>query len=289
MQLVVLAAGHGRRFGGLKQLAPVGPAGQAVMDYTAADAFDAGFDAAVVVLRQEVREEVLAHIARHWPGGLEVRPVIQGSVAGTAQAVASTREAVVGAFGVVNADDLYGRSAVFLLAGELASLAGRTHSIVGYRLEDTVIGDAPVTRGVCRTSDEGDLVEIVEQTVRREDGGFVASPLPGHDGEPHRLAGQEVVSMNLWGFSPSILDDLDGALATFDPATAPHQPGKPPELLLPSVVGELVSKKAASVRVRTADGRCIGITHPDDLAFVRGYVLADRHGAPRRTVPGEAR
>lgn len=88
--------------------------------------------------------------------------------------------------------------------------------------------------------------------------------------------------MNLWGFSPSVLDDLDAAIARFDPETAPRQPGKPPELLLPSVVGDLVAKKAATVRVRTAAGRCIGITHPDDLAFVRGYVLADRHGDSER-------
>jgi hypothetical protein len=278
VQLVVLAAGHGRRFGGLKQLAAVGPGGEALMDYTAIDAVEAGFAGVVLIVREEVRDELLAHIGKHWPAELEVRPVIQGPIAGTAQAVASARDAVTGAFGVANADDLYGKAAITLLAEETSQLGARTHSIIGYRLADSVLTDAPVTRGVCETSPSGELVRLVEQQVERQGDGFLGRPLgtpPG--GAVHQLSGAEVVSMNLWGFDPSIFDDLERALSTFDPETAPHQPGKPPEMLLPSVVGDLVAAGSVRVRVAPAEGRCIGITHPDDLPLVRELVAKDRY------------
>ncbi|MGO9557818.1 MAG: NTP transferase domain-containing protein [Acidimicrobiales bacterium] len=281
MQLVVLAAGHGRRFGGLKQLASVGRDGEALMDFTAADAVAAGFDGVVLIVREEVQDELLAHIRKYWPPGLEVRPVIQGPIAGTAQAVASAREAVTGSFGVVNADDLYGRAAISLLHQEIRGLPDRTHSIIGYRLADTVLTDAPVTRGICETSPGGELVRIVEQQVVRQDDRFSGKAIGACDDEaPHALSSAEVVSMNLWGFDGSIFEDLDRALAGFDPDTAPHQPGKPPELLLPVVVGELVAAGSVSVRVAQASGRCIGITHPDDLPLVRDMVAKERYGPP---------
>jgi hypothetical protein len=283
VQLVVLAAGHGRRFGGLKQLAPVGPGGEAIMDYTAQDALEAGFETVVLVVREEVREELLDHTARYWPPELEVTPVLQGPVAGTAQAVASAAPVVSGPFGVANADDLYGPAALALLAGELAELSRldrATHSIVGYRLADTILTDAPVTRGVCETSPEGELVRVAELEVRRESGGFRARPIGSAadwSADPgEALTGDEVVSMNLWGLAPSIFGHLEAALDAFDPETAPHPPGKPAELLLPVVVGDLVGRRAARVRVRRAEGRCIGITHPDDLPIVREMVATER-------------
>jgi hypothetical protein len=280
VQLVVLAAGHGRRFGGLKQLAPVGPGGEAIMDYTARDALEAGFEEVVLIVREEVREELLEHTARYWPAELGVTPVVQGPVAGTAQAVASAAPAVSGPFGVANADDLYGPAALALLAGELRRIEPGTHSIVGYRLADTVLTDAPVTRGVCETSPAGELVRVAELEVRREGGGFRGRPIgsaadwtvdPGE-----ALTGDEVVSMNLWGLAPSIFGHLEAALDAFDPETVPHPPGKPAELLLPVVVGDLVDRGAARVRVRRAEGRCIGITHPDDLPIVREMVATER-------------
>ncbi|MHB8458424.1 MAG: glycosyltransferase family protein, partial [Acidimicrobiales bacterium] len=224
----------------------------------------------------------LDHVTKRWPAGLAVKAVVQGPIAGTAQAVASARDVVSGAFGVVNADDLYGSAGLSTLAAELGALDERTHSIVGYRLENTVLTDAPVTRGVCERSASGELSRIVEQTVVRKDAGFTGKALDAPEGEePQSLSGTEVVSMNLWGFSWSIFEDLDRALKAFDPETAPHQPGKPAELLLPSVVGALVSAGSARVRVTEAEGRCIGITHPDDLPLVREIIarnLSDAGG-----------
>jgi hypothetical protein len=277
VQLVVMAAGHGRRFGGLKQLAAVGPSGEALMDYTARDALEAGFDHVVLVVRDDVRDELLEHIAAHWPSELQVTPVTQGPIAGTAQAIASTAAVVEGSFGVANADDLYGPAAMKTLAQEVQVLVPDEHVIIGYPLDQTVLTDAPVTRGVCMTA--GGFLDVVEdQTVERSaGGGFAGRSIRAAASEPAvELDGKEVVSMNLWGFSEGIYDDLDRALASFDPTTAPHAEGKPPELLLPDVVARLVASGLARVRVVETTGRCIGLTHPDDLPLVQKIVAAER-------------
>ena len=274
MQLVVLAAGHGRRFGGLKQLAPVGPAGEAIMDFTARDAVSAGFDGVILIVREEVQDELLTHVKSFWPDDLAVVPVVQGAIAGTAQAVESARPFVDGPFGVANADDLYGTPAIMALAAQLRTGAAGEHVIVSYRLEDTVLTEAPVTRGVCEIGDDGFLDRVVEHTVRRlPDGSFEGAPLAGRgERKPRPLSGEEDVSMNLWGFAETMLDELDGALDAFDPATAPHPEGKPPELLLPDVVGRAAAEGRALVRVVPSHSRCIGLTHPDDLPLVRSLI-----------------
>jgi len=248
------------------------------MDYTAKDALAAGFDDVVLVVRDEVREELLDHIAAFWPSEIRVTPVTQGPIPGTAQAVASTAPIVEGSFGVVNADDLYGPAAMRVLAREVGALVPDEHVIVGYRLDQTVITDAPVTRGVCVTSTDGYLETLNEQTVqRRPEGGFTAARIGATAGEPRAgLSGKEVVSMNLWGFSEGIFDDLDRALASFDPTTTPHAEGKPPELLLPDVVTRLASSGLARVLVVETDGRCIGLTHPDDVPLVQKILAAER-------------
>lgn len=304
MQLVLLAAGFGRRFGGLKQLAPVGPNGEAIMDYTVGSAARAGFDEVVLIVREEVQEELLDHIREHWAPGLRVTPVVQGPIAGTAQAVASAAPHITGPFGVANADDLYGDDGFTTLASQLRSLGsfgegggepGRLdpaggdpghlttsgeHVIVAYRLADTIIGDGSVTRGICRVDETGHLRELVEHTVcQLHDGLFLGRPLgAGGDFPGTELTGDEETSMNLWGFDPQIFDHLEAALAGFDPSSIPEVDGKPPELLLPSVVGDLVDGRRATVRVILTKGRCIGITHPDDLPLVR-TILA-KHGSP---------
>ncbi len=284
MQLVVLAAGHGRRFGGLKQLARVGPEGQALMDFTARSALEAGFDGVVLIVREEVREELLQHISEHWPSALRVTTVVQGPIAGTAQAVASAAPHVGGPFGVVNADDLYGDEAVATLASELKTLdtSAAEHVMVAYRLANTILDDAPVTRGVCWTDGSGRLKEIAEQKVQQAGKGrYIARPLGAGPEHPGReLTGDEDVSMNLWGFTTGIFEQLDEALGSFDPAAAQSIDGKPPEVLLPRVVGDLVARGQATVRVANTAARCIGITHPDDLALVRSIVaeeLAGKH------------
>ncbi|MGO9333988.1 MAG: NTP transferase domain-containing protein [Acidimicrobiales bacterium] len=280
MQLVVLAAGHGRRFGGLKQLASVGPRGEALMDFTARDALAAGFGGVILVVREEIQDELLDHIGSFWPADLPVEPVIQGAIAGTAQAVESARPFIDGPFGVANADDLYGAPAIVTLADQLRRRTPGEHVLVGYRLRDTVITDDPVTRGICETLDDALLSRIVEQQVRRlPDGTFEGSPIAGSNaGHLPRLSGEERVSMNLWGFAESMLDEIDDALDGFEPASAPHDEAKPPELLLPDVVGRVVAEGRARIRVVPSHSRCIGLTHPGDVPLVRSLVAEELAG-----------
>ncbi|HEV8065233.1 MAG TPA: hypothetical protein VGP46_10400, partial [Acidimicrobiales bacterium] len=195
-----------------------------------------------------------------------------GPIAGTAQAVASAAPHAEGTFGIANADDLYGPEALGKLAEELNALGPDEHLIVGYHLTDTVITDDTVTRGVCQTDPDGYLEVVKELSVTRQpDGSFRAKPAVG-EGEEFGLTGEEVVSMNLWGFSEGIFDDLERALSRFDPDTAPHAEGKPAELLLPDVVARVAAAGLGRVRVVETKGRCIGLTHPEDVPLVRSIV-----------------
>lgn len=298
VQLVILAAGHGRRFGGLKQLAPVGPRGEAIMDYTALRAQSCGFDGIVLVVREEIRDEIVAHVATSWDLEIPVAFVCQAAVPGTAQAVYSARPVLDGPFGVANADDLYSEEALRALVDHFrpspsvavpldarSALTPRpeAHVVVAHQLVHTILTDAPVTRGLLEVHPDGRLDQIVEHTVRlQEDGAFDAAVLgrsPADRAAPthftRRLTGSELVSMNLWGFHHSMLDRIGQALACFDPERAPH-----PELLLPDVVAELVSSGTEVVEVVAVASRCIGITHPSDVPLVRDEIAAQRDDLP---------
>jgi hypothetical protein len=278
VQLVVLAAGHGRRFGGLKQLAPVGPNGEALMDYTALTALSSGFDEAVLVVRDEIRDEIESHVQQRWPSALKTSFVCQPSTPGTAQAVAAAREFLSGPFAVANADDLYGEAALRVVHDHLdrEGLGGPeldAHVLVGYRLMRTIINSSPVKRGLCDENDDGMLLAVVEHLVTlRDDGTFDATPIdlsrPG-DHETKVLTGAQRVSMNLWGFDTRVLDALDEALGRFHPTDNHH------ELLLVDVVGELVASHMDKVRVLPTEARCLGITHQEDLPLVRRLLSED--------------
>ena len=298
MQLVILAAGHGRRFGGLKQLAPVGPNGEAIMDYTARAAQSCHFDGLVVIVREDVRKEISAHIDTFWPTSMPVEFVCQGPLPGTAQAVFAAEKKIRGPFAVANADDLYGTEALRAIRehfGGVASSNGtkaskasqprdERHILIGYELSNTVLTTEPVTRGLCDVGSSGELERIVEHTVQlRADGSFDARPL--HDGEsadgsvgPLRLTGHECVSMNLWGFHRRVLDELEREIADFDEESSGSS-----ELILPDVIRSLVSSDKDSVKVVRTASRCIGITHRKDIAIVREeLVVGAKACAPLR-------
>ncbi|HXZ82669.1 MAG TPA: sugar phosphate nucleotidyltransferase [Acidimicrobiales bacterium] len=279
MQLVVLAAGHGTRFAGLKQLAPVGPHDEAIMDYTALAALSCGFDGIVLVVREEIREQMEHHVARRWPKSLPIAIVCQAPIPGTAQAVLSAGMELGGPFGVVNADDIYVEAALQLVHDHFTrpradGSLDDAHVLVAYQLVRTVLNDATLKRGLCETGDDGELLRITEHTVSEyEDGQFVAVPLatPGRatSREPRLVPGSARVSMNLWGFHPRMLDHLAQALQSFDPGSDAG------ELLLPQVIEDLVASGADHVRVVNTDARCIGITHREDIAIVREQLAAN--------------
>ncbi|HLI73976.1 MAG TPA: NTP transferase domain-containing protein [Acidimicrobiales bacterium] len=281
--LVILAAGLAKRYGGTKPLAPVGLHGEAVIDLTAADAVSGGFGDIVVVLGPQTGPAIAYHVRRAFPPQLRVTFAEQRVPLGTAHAVLCARKHVGdGPFAVVNSDDVYGSPALALLAGHLASPAGpdgEQHAIVAYHLADTVVTDDPVTRGACEVDAGGLLVRLVERrkVARQPDGRFVAD-----DGlDPGELSPDTPTSMNLWGFRPSIWPVLEAAVVGAHPSVAPDGSVRDPEdlnsdaeVLLPEVVGAAIAGTRAGgpdqvVRVLTASGRCIGVTHAEDLPVVR--------------------
>ncbi len=259
LTLVVLAAGRAKRYGGVKPLAPVGSHGEAVIDLVASDALSAGFDTIVLVLSPSTGPAIRYHVEHAWPSGVDVRFATQPVPRGTVDAVLSASD-VVGdtPYGVGNADDIYGRAACVQLVGHLRA-HGDTNALVGYRLADAVVGFSPVTRGICRVGSDGMLLGVDErrQVTATPEGGFVAA-----DGrEPATLSPDARVSMNLWGFTPAFHKALQGAMDAAVDASAES------EVLLPEVVAQ--SLGTSSFAVLPAGGRCVGVTHPDDLSLVQ--------------------
>lgn len=264
--LVVLAAGRATRYGGLKPLAPVGLAGEAVIDVLASDAFAAGFGGVVLVVGPETGPAIRYHVERAWPAGLDVRFATQAAPLGTVDAVLAAADTLEpgASFAVANADDLPGEG-LALLAAHLAS-ADPTHALVSYRLAASLLGDAPVTRGICAVASDGRLLGLTERRkVRRAAEGFTAD-----DGrEPALLDANAPVSVNLWGFRPGALDLLAAAMDSASPGA---------EVLLPEAVGAAVAgggPGAPAVRVLAAQGSCIGVTHPGDVALVRAALARE--------------
>jgi hypothetical protein len=257
--LVILAAGRARRYGGCKPLAPVGTHGEAVIDLVASDAVAAGFGTIVLVLGPSTGPAIRYHVQHTWPDAVDVRFASQPAPLGTVNAVLSASDHVGDApYGVGNADDIYGGPACAQLVEHLESKPDQ-NALVGYRLSDAVIGSSPVTRGICRVGDDGTLRGVDErrQVTRTPEGGFVSA-----DGrEPAVLPPDARVSMNLWGFTPAFHDILQAAM------DAAVDASEESEVLLPEVVADSLAK--SSFTVLPAVGRCIGVTHPDDLSLVQ--------------------
>ncbi len=283
--LVLLAAGMGSRFGGPKQIAPIGPDGSALIDYAARDAMAAGFGQLVLIVRGEIAEAVESHVRRHWPAELRPEYVRQdlepAAVAatsagrqkplGTAHALVAAAPSLDGPFGVANADDLYGASAFAMLADHLRHGGG--HALVGYRLANTLLGDRPVNRALCEVDADGNVTGIVEGAVHVGevgDGGdqLTWRPIGAPEAEARVMKGDEPVSMNLWGFTPAILPVLKDAFAEF---SAGGRIAAGEELFLPNVVGDHLRSAGGDlvVTMLVSDDRCLGVTHPDDVPLLQ--------------------
>jgi hypothetical protein len=262
--LVILAAGRARRYGGVKQLAPVGVNGEAVIDLIASDAFAGGFTRVVIVINPDTGPLIREHVERHWPPDRSVAFALQERPLGTVHAVLSAHGVVDATtpFAVANADDLYGRDAMIALGGFLR--AGGGNCLVGFRLDRALVGDQPVTRGVCVVR-EGHLESIAERRkVSLTERGFESD-----DGdEPRSLDPSCRVSMNLWGFAPAMWSLFENAMAIA------HDASEDAEVLLPVIVGNAVRDGSASFAVIDADSQCIGVTHAEDLPLVQAAVRA---------------
>ncbi len=288
--LVVLAAGLGSRFGGTKQLAEVGAHGEAIVDYTIADARRAGFDQVVLIVRRELGALVETHLARIHGPTLPFRLVYQDELGafrakpwGTGHAVLATRGAVAGAFAVVNADDFYGPAAFETLAQALRRPAPDQHVLVAYRLDQTLSAAGPVSRGVCRVRG-AELVSIEEHygIERMSDGRITASGGTGEGGSGgagsaaiQRVLGEDSpVSMNLWGLRPSIFNELGQAWEQFQVDVERGDRAPDTELQLPTVISAAVTAGRASVAVETTQAAWMGVTYPADLAHVQARIAA---------------
>lgn len=274
--LVVMAAGLGSRFGGVKQLAPVGPGGEVILDYTIRDAMAAGLEQVVLIVRSDIRDDVEAHVTKIHGAGAPIAYVHQDELPpprpekpwGTVHATLSAAPAVDGPFVLVNADDYYGTRSFHIAAGELASADESTCSIVAFELAKTLSASGSVTRGVCEVRD-GLLTGIAEtgDLQRRPDGTIGI----GSDGR--ELAADTPVSMNLWAFHPSILPVLR---ERFDAWLADNRDVPKAECLLPTEIGHLRDEGRLVVRVVSSPETWTGITNPDDLDAVRTMIAGAR-------------
>jgi len=278
--LLVLAAGMGSRYGGLKQIDPMGPAGETLLDYSVFDCLRAGFRRAVFVIRpdfeQAFRDRVLARFSARidtavahqtlgmLPAGF-TPPSGREKPWGTTHAILCARETIRGPFAMINADDFYGRDAFAVLGRRLAGMAADStdYCMVGYTLAATLSPHGTVSRGVCRTDEQGFLTDIRELTaVARSATGVRASD----GGTTVNLTGKEPTSMNLWGFSPAIFPQLEGEFRRFLAARGTESAS---ECYIPATVGDLVGDGRATCAVLPTTSEWFGATYAEDKPVVQ--------------------
>ena len=253
----MLAAGRGMRFGGLKQLVAVRDDGATITDLLVRRAADAGIERAVIVVRPAIEELMRTHVDGMGAAGIPVELAVQRRPRGTADAVLAARDAVGGALVVVNADDLYPASAFSLIARHLRDAPAHEHAVVGFRLGRTLVGSRPEARALLTIDETGVLAAVREGSVEKDCGlRFKAAT------SVDVLRGDEIVSMNMWGFHPSVFDALGAAVAGLG-AQDPDV-----EVFLPDVVAAMIADDT-TVRVLRSDEACIGITYREDVAAVR--------------------
>lgn len=271
--LLVMAAGMGSRYGGLKQIDPVGPSGETIIDYSIYDAMRAGFGRVVFIIRKDIdqafRDTVGARFERRVPveyvfQELDMIPapfiVPAGRTKpwGTAHAVLAAADAIHEPFAVINADDFYGAESYRVLAEHLMSGSG-DYAMVGFILRNTLSEFGTVARGVCSTNPGGYLETVEELTSIARDGAGAKNTAP--DGTERELTGDEVVSMNYWGFTPRIFEQLREVFQRFLERSAGDLKA---ECYVPMVVNELVAKGEARVKVLRSRDPWFGVTYRED-------------------------
>lgn len=283
--LVILAAGIGSRFGGgVKQIAPVGPHGEIIIDYSIKDALDSGFDKVVFIIRRDIEKDFKEAVGNRIEKLCEVEYVYQSvddlpyypecvgnrsKPWGTTHAVWTARNAVSEPFLVINADDYYGKDAYKTAHDFLVSCENKNKPLfgmIGFLLENTLSDNGGVTRGICKTDSAGMLTEVVEtyeikKTEKGADGIVSGAVTP--------LDLDSLVSMNMWCFTPEIFEMADSALVEFLKSLTPEDIKK--EHVLPTLVGELVSKGKIDVKVMSSKDSWVGVTYAEDKPYVMNY------------------
>ena len=283
LTLVVLAAGMGSRYGGLKQLDPVGPHGEVILDYSVYDALQAGVDRVVFVIRKDFEDAFRDTLGRRFEGRIDVSYAFQSLEAvpsgssvpsgrtkpwGTGHAVLTARDVVATPFIVINADDFYGRASYAVLADFLRetkgnAMDGERYCMVGFPLKNTLSEHGTVARGLCQCSAAMDLESVEEITnIRKTSSG---AAYENHTGETVNLSGEERVSMNMWGFSPSFFPLLDERFRVF---MQTHGGSDKTEFYIPFAVDELIQAERAKTRVLATESEWFGVTYQEDKPIV---------------------
>ena len=279
--LVVMAAGMGSRYGGLKQIDPVGSCGEAILDYSVYDAHEAGFDTVVIIIKEAIKKDFMETVgARLAKAPVEIRyayqeldklpegyTVPEGRTKpwGTSHAVLCAKEVIGDApFAVINADDYYGKSAYKVMYDALCKAQDGDkfdYCMVGYEVGKTVTENGSVARGVCYADKNGYLTEVVERTrIEKYEGGIHFT----EDGENWtELSEDTIVSMNMWGFTPSFLTEIEKGFAAFLDNALKSNPLKG-EYFLPFVVQNLLTAGRATVKVLTSPDKWYGVTYAAD-------------------------
>lgn len=285
--LVVMAAGMGSRFGGLKQMTPVDEQGNSLLHYSLYDAYTAGFGKVVFIIKEAIAEDfkkVTAGLERYLevayvyqeldklPAGYAV-PEGRAKPWGTGHAVLCAKDEIDGPFAVINADDFYGRGAYTAIADFFREArADNEYAMVGYLLRNAMTDNGYVARGICEIENEY-LTGVTERThieKRGEDAAYT------EDGEHYvPLSGNTVVSMNFWGFTPRILDELESRFPKFLDQNLPKNPTKC-EFFLPTVANAQIHEGLGSVRVLHTDETWYGVTYREDLPSVQAAIAALR-------------
>jgi NDP-sugar pyrophosphorylase family protein len=284
--LVVLAAGIGNRYGGLKQVDAFGPSGETIIDYSVFDAVRAGFGRVVFVIRRSIEKDFREAFLSRLEGRIDVRLAFQelgdvpaGHVVpegrtkpwGTTHAVLAAASEVGEPFAAINADDFYGRGAYAAMAGFLGGLGNNEtiYSLVGYRLDRTLSEHGSVARGVCEVGPDNRLTGIVERLNVVRTGGRIRSV--GEDGRETALAPETIVSMNFWGFTPAFFGQARSEFEAFlkscpDPLKS--------EIYIPLVVNNLIRGGRAEVRVLESTDAWFGVTYREDKPRVMAEIRA---------------
>ncbi|HBM14873.1 MAG TPA: nucleotidyltransferase [Lentisphaeria bacterium] len=277
LSLVVLAAGMGSRYGGLKQIDPVGPGGESIMDYSIFDAARAGFDKVVFIIRRDIEEEFKKVIGEKYKSIINVEYAFQeknrlptGFVCpedrikpwGTGHAILMAQEIVKGPFAVINADDFYGKRSFELLASYLKNAKDcqcADYCMIGFILNNTLSSFGYVSRGVCTRDVQSYLVNVKELT-HIEPSGNAAKYL--NENEKYELlSGNEIVSMNMWGFTESIFHYLESLFKEFLKSEIRNPKS---EFYIPFVVDRLIKENEAKVKVLESKDKWFGITYKED-------------------------
>ena len=282
--LVIMAAGMGSRYGGLKQIDPVDAYGNKIIDFSIYDAVEAGFETVVFIIKKAIEKEFKEHIGNRMAAHVNVKYVYQelsklpdgymvpeGRVKpwGTGHAILCCKDVIDGPFAVINADDYYGKSAFVSVFQQLSKANEKERaqfSMVGYQLYNTLTENGHVARGICTVSEDGLLKDICERTRIEKHG--ERAEYTEDDGKTWTgLFKDTLVSMNLWGFSKSILTELEARFPVFLDRELKENPLKC-EYFLPFVVDELLKEKKADVTVLESVDRWYGVTYQDDKKTV---------------------